>query len=660
MLRKGLALALFAVCAAPMFASVELDTSINDVFNRGSNELAGSITWTVNSDDFHLASTDTPIFIRVTPDHNSRLAETLVQQSGGGRTGAPINLAMKLDGGLGSVSMVALPEAVSVVRWVEGESSFWVRVQQTSDQWLAVDGGGLVGPSETLEVSWEVGVTARQSDSNNDSGSIFSNLPFNTRDAGASEGDFEDATSTLICVNLSSSNLLADGSEESILRYDIIAFDENAEIGVGVYSGTAGNDTGINFTNDFRIARGKSRACELQTSDPTKSLRQDAQLCIYRVGTNDSALELVKVSNVLTWQLRCSFGGNYLDTLFLDGAYLSFTTDGREDYGFRETGGSVWFTTANGGDSRLVGSTNLTGAFNNHGETLYTDATLTYNGASEIELQSWLTGSVSVCLWTHYTDDPTEASVDWELTLVSHTGEFDDVPYDRTDGEQNRRCMPSEFTVGGFNFVVGSFLECTGNPVVIFFPYVPRLVGNSDFWVGLSYVNQGGVDFADDRVETIFYDENGDRFTGSMPGIGIHQQQTWLVMADDSTGIAGITGAPASSMEGVNVSVNPDDPNIGPESFGATRMSMYVRGTFDTIYLDDVFNGDLDGYILIGQFATGSIDGAYLPRNYDNDIPGQNADLPIVRSKANGVKPVTRISVEIEGDRDYVNPATLR
>lgn len=39
---------------------------------------------------------------------------------------------------------------------------------------------------------------------------------------------------------------------------------------------------------------------------------------------------------------------------------------------------------------------------------------------------------------------------------------------------------------------------------------------------------------------------------------------------------------------------------------------------------------DLDGYLLIGDDS--DIDGSYLPRNYDNEIPNQNADLPIRRS----------------------------
>lgn len=660
MLRKGLALALFALCAAPMFASVGLDTSINDVFNRGTNELAGSINWTVTDDDFRDASTDTPVFIRVTPDHNSFLAETLVFQPGGDPViNQPINLAMTLDGGLGAVSMVALPEAVSIVRWVAGESSLWIRVQQSSDEWLAVDGGGLQGPSDTLEVSWEIGISARRSDQNSDADTVFSNLPFNTRDAGASEGDFEDASSTLICVNLSASNLLADGTDESLLKFDIIAFDENAEIGLGSYSGSAGNDTGINFTNDFSIARGKDRACTLSVDPPPKSLREDAFLCISRAGTNESANEFVKVSNVLTFVVSCSFGGNFLDSNFVNGAYIRYTTNGREEYGFDELN-NVWFTTENNGASLLGSSYVAAGSgFNNNGRTLYTTAILEYIGADQISLITPLRVSSRVCLYTHYTDGETDASVDWQLTLVSHDGAEDDAPYDGSD--QHRRCEPSEFAVGDYqNFVVGSFLECQGNPVSIFFPYVPRLVGNSDFWVGLSYVNQGSVDFQDDRIYTIFYDENGDRYAASMPGLGQKQQQTWLIIANGETGIGEIQGAPGSSVDGEVRIPTPDDPNAGPEAFGSTRMSMYVRGTFDAEFLDDIYNGDLDGYLLVGSISSGSIDGAYLPRNYDNDIPGQNADLPLRRSKGVVAKNVrVTNTIDIDGDRD-VTPRHLR
>lgn len=78
---------------------------------------------------------------------------------------------------------------------------------------------------------------------------------------------------------------------------------------------------------------------------------------------------------------------------------------------------------------------------------------------------------------------------------------------------------------------------------------------------------------------------------------------------------------------------NPTNGDDVIGSFGNTRSSLFVRGSFDAEFQDDVFNGDLDGYLLIGNAASGSIDGAYLPRNYDNEMcTTRDADLPLMRN----------------------------
>jgi hypothetical protein len=641
-MRKALALALFALCAAPMFASVELDTSINDVFSRGTNELAGSITWNVTGDDFREASTDEPVFIRVTPDHNSFLAETLVRQSAGDE---PINLAMTLDGSP-FFTVAADPEAISIVRWVAGEAAFWIRVQQTSDQWLDT-GTGLVGPSVDQEVSWTVGISARLSDERNEQGvgGSGSNLPFNTRDETANEGDFDEATSTLICLDLSSSNLADDGSNESLLDYDIIAYDRFADLGGGVFSGQAGNDTGINFTNDFSIARGKSRSCDLTILTDPKDSDSISLLCIYAAASNGTQFELVKLTNDLSIVVGCT-GGNTLDTSLVQGARVEFSTGGRGNYGFRETG-NVRFT-------NVAGYSLVDGVFDNNGYDLYRNADLFYNDVEQpLNFPFSAQLDMEICVYTHYTDDPIQAIVDWQLILVSHDGARDELPpspitggeYDGDD--QFRRCEPSEFAVGDpLELVVGWFVECDGNPVSIFFPYLPILVGQQDFWVGLSYVNQGATDL---NIEAIFYDEDGNRFAGSLGDLEQRNLKTWLLI-ENSEGIATLTGR-GGNNDGEEVIPEPDDPNLSSADFGTTRSSLFVRGTFQAEFLDDVFNGDLDGYMLIGNATTLSIDGAYLPRNYDNDIPGQNADLPLWRSKQ-ATKSVDKVSVKITSDRD--------
>jgi len=628
-MKKALALALFAFCVSPIFADVKLDTSISDVYNRGTNELTGSISWTVTDDDFRDASTDEPIFIRVTPDHNSSLAETLVRQSSSDPVQQlPIHLAMRLDGGNGFTQMAALPDAISIVRWVEGESSLWIRVQQTSDQWLT-NAGGLLGPSRDLEVAWTIGISARTSDTRNIDGAAAngSNLPFNTRDISAGEGDFEDATSTLICVDLSASNLLADGTEESQLKYDIIALDYNADLGGGVYSRQQGNDTGINFTNDFRIARGKDRACSV-ISVPAKDGEVYAYLCVNRSAENETAEQFVQLCNELTIEIECESGGSYLSTDLVSGSYISFATPSNSKYGFYESGTSVRFTDG------TAGGRSLSSNFSTHGRTLYHKANLVYLGGNQL-LSSAVDLTMEVCVWMHYSEAATEATVDWDVVLLNHTDAYDDEPYydptyaiDGDYADQNRRCEPSAFTLDGETFVIGWYLDCTGTPVSIFFPYMPIITGNSDFWVGLSYVNQGFVDL---DVEAIYYDEAGNRFAGDLGTLAERNQKTWLII-EGADGVSTISGAGLNNA-GVSVTPAPDNADQTAADFGTTRGSLFVRGTFGAEFVDEISAGDLDGYMLVGNAATSSIDGAYLARNYDNDVAGQNADLPLHRSK---------------------------
>lgn len=67
-----------------------------------------------------------------------------------------------------------------------------------------------------------------------------------------------------------------------------------------------------------------------------------------------------------------------------------------------------------------------------------------------------------------------------------------------------------------------------------------------------------------------------------------------------------------------------------PPSFHGFGNSLFFRSHLPAEFLDPTNSADLDGYLLISP--NNDIDGAYLPRNYDNDVPNQNADLPIRRS----------------------------
>jgi len=303
----------------------------------------------------------------------------------------------------------------------------------------------------------------------------------------------------------------------------------------------------------------------------------------------------------------------------VDGSYLTFDTGARAPYGFHPTDSVNFVGAVSPGDTVLYNP------FSSHGDTLYRSVDLIWNDGTKGLLNYHVTASVH--LRYHYLDAPTAIDLDYTITLLNHDGEYDSIPFDGDD--QTRRCPPSEFVIYEDVWNFGSFVECTGVPVTLFFPYMPKLISDNLFWSGVSLVNHGGVDF--DELTVHIYDENGNLFTADLPGLAQRNQYTWLLINDVDAGVVALFDM-TEDANGEFVVPAPANPEVPADSFGQTRMSMFVVGNFEAEFANDVFSGDLDGFLLIGK--GGDIDGSYLPRNYDNDIPGQNADLPLLRSKA--------------------------
>jgi hypothetical protein len=347
-------------------------------------------------------------------------------------------------------------------------------------------------------------------------------------------------------------------------------------------------------------------------------------LCIPRAGLNASEQGFIWITNQIWFEIDCRRGGNFIATDLFDGAFITFSTGGRGNYGFEN--GSARFLEGGVGFDEPVSGT----GFNNNGRTLYREIDLIWAGGFRPLDQYRL--HVEVDVHTHYTDDPVDVLLDWEIVLVNHDGQRDEFPFNGDD--QFRRCAPSQFSIATGQWDYGYFIDCAGSPAVLFFPYMPKLKGDTAlFWTGLSIVNQGFVDF--EQLDVIIYAENGDRFTAEFPGLDTRNQYTWLLIQGDAG-----TGFYEMGTEDPPIIPEPSDPVVDPESFGDTRMSMFVVGNFVAEFTDDIFSGDLDGYLLIGKDT--DIDGSYLPRNYDNDIPGQNADLPLRRSKQT-IRPVSNV-----------------
>lgn len=121
----------------------------------------------VTADVFSSASPETPIYVRIAirPDHTTRLDSTRV-----GLDHDPIDLAARIiaspPGEVHDVRINLAPDSVSIVRWMEGERAFWLRITQSSATWLSIDGIE-APPAKDHAVVFSLGVAASVSVSQN-------------------------------------------------------------------------------------------------------------------------------------------------------------------------------------------------------------------------------------------------------------------------------------------------------------------------------------------------------------------------------------------------------------------------------------------------------------------------------------------------------------
>jgi len=216
----------------------------------------------------------------------------------------------------------------------------------------------------------------------------------------------------------------------------------------------------------------------------------------------------------------------------------------------------------------------------------------------------------------YYADGPTDVTVHVEGYLTQDDTDFTDA---------SDHCPIDPIWVFGEDWEFGSFVACEGIPVSIFFPYIPKLT-DSAYWSGVALVNQGIRDFDPSNggaLEGDIYEADGNHYTVAFPALPVRNMQTWLFTeGENGTGFYGASGDPLTEGMFLQPVTTGDDL-----VFGDVRMSMFVTGLYPAMYQDDLAGGDLDGYMLIGDKVSGSVDGAYLPRNFA--VAGQAQDMPI-------------------------------
>ena len=658
---KKLCLLAILASSSMVFATIDLRTTINPVYIDGSCEQTGIIQFVVSADDFKDASTLQPVYIRITLEKAARLCKTLVLSNesnvnGGALVASPIYLPIQFDGNSPAV-ITAVPETVSIVRWVQGESAFWLKVQSPTVSWT-----NFGAPDNDTKVKWTVGISARtsweQNKSEFDAGRA--NLPSSTRDVVGLTTD--EAVSTLICVDLRNSNLEAAPLPDnvSLLGFDPISYDFTTT-GVDWDGGVNfavnseaniinGSLTFPSFSGDTEIGRGYDFICTVNIPKGGTSPVAAALCLVPGSSTQQGTVAedgLVCMTNTVLVDVNCAAGWG-----FHENSRVRLATESGTEYGFEvEFAGGSPVEYATGLYQLRSNALDFIGASNSQpygsiagsiitpgGHYLTRDAEIQYAEPEGVPGDIRLTISATVCQW--YQEDPVDVNLN--IAVYASNRDRNDIidlpPFQGigslTDGtDQERACDASLRKAGEVEWFFGRFVECRSSSCVrIFFQYMPRFVdtdgGDVDFFTGVSYVNQGVAPL--NSVVAHIYESDGSYWTAELPELPVRNQHTWLFAYDADLGSVAFTDN-LGGMDPV-IPVSQD----GDLVFGDNRSSMFIEGCFAA---DDDRSGDLavdlDGYLIIGN-GNENI-GAYTARNFEisayNRNPNQDGDLPTLYTK---------------------------
>lgn len=258
-----------------VLADIHLESPPSIAYRGSSCDKGNAVEITVDGDDFPFASSATPIFLRLELSHNVTLCETLVDFEGIDSQGLPhSNRPIYL---AGKLLFWGLPEyenhidlfAVSIVRWIAGESSIWIKITQPTDQWLTLDGMA-APPSAEQPVIFAIAESAQASDIRHYTyslqGSNFgANSPFPDQLLPYWGAEPNYAISTLLGLNLQGSNA-QDGDD--IYLYPSL-FDHTTQ-GVSTFESTdsiiLGNTLPISVAAQGAIVKAAADPFETQWS----------------------------------------------------------------------------------------------------------------------------------------------------------------------------------------------------------------------------------------------------------------------------------------------------------------------------------------------------------------------------------------------------------
>lgn len=364
--------------------------------------MAGNFGFYIAGDDFPNASPESPVYMEISFGMGVVLSHTLVDQNGDDSVNQPILLPLSYFGPYASVSVAAPAETFSIVRWVKGENTVWLRIASSSSEWLASE-TGFSAPDIDLPVHVDLGLAASYYWENLKE--IASNLPFPTRNPQTGDQDFHEALSLQFCLDLSNSTTETSGLN-SIVPYYCEFFGSDAEIQPGVYQQST--QYPVDQSGTWRIARATDRVLGADVSTITKT----PMVCPEGESRNTLSVDLFKEGPP-----------NRFFSIH-NGSIFTLQTPPDSAYGFDSQG--VLFNSP--GASLGEAEVDPSSAFELNGQTLYRSVSLIWNSGS-INL-AYLDLALDATLQYDCSQIPPDMFIHYQLELTDVPEPTSEAPFD--------------------------------------------------------------------------------------------------------------------------------------------------------------------------------------------------------------------------------------
>lgn len=199
---------------ATWLTAADVSSITRDVEINSNSELMGVMLIEITEDAFPDASPTNPVYLEVHLENGLALRETLVDPRPSAQGPSPIYLPIGNESLLAPVA--AAPDTLSIVRWIAGEPSYWLKIQSSSRTWIS-NNDGTQAPDDVNWVDLLLSSSAKRYWSQ--FGEAFrngrSNLPYATRDLSElSADDVTRAVSVNLCADIRRSVYINRGTPD--------------------------------------------------------------------------------------------------------------------------------------------------------------------------------------------------------------------------------------------------------------------------------------------------------------------------------------------------------------------------------------------------------------------------------------------------------------